>query len=88
MRMVNEKGIAALKAWVEKTRAEDDAGHLALTDERALDAWAQEAEESMANGGPPLVEMPASHSKTGKPETFTLSESCIKKSIEESEVQS
>lgn len=77
IKTVNPKGISALKAWVEKTRAEDDAGPLALTDARALDAWARDAEESMANGNPPMVEMPASHSKTGRPETFTLPADCI-----------
>ena len=77
VKMVNEKGIDALRTWIQDIRAVDDAGPLAYADSRALEIWAQEAEQSMANGNPPMVEMPASHSKTGRPETFTLPADCI-----------
>lgn len=77
VKVVNAKGIAAIRTWIQDIRAVDGAGPLALTDARALDAWAQEAEQSMANGNLPTVEMPATHSKTGRPETFTLPADCI-----------
>ena len=77
VKMVNEKGIAALRTWIKDIRAVDDAGPLADADSRALEFWAQEAEQSMANGNPPTVEMHASHSRTGRPETFTLPADCI-----------
>ncbi len=77
MKTVNEKGLAALKVWIEKTSAQDDAGPLCLTDSKALDAWAAEAEESMLVGNPPMVEMSHLHTQSGRPETFTLSAEMI-----------
>jgi len=77
MKTVNAKGLAALKAWVEKTSGADDAGPLCLTDSRALNAWAAEAEESMLAGNPPIVEMSPFHTRSGRPETFTLSSEMI-----------
>jgi len=77
MKIVNEKGIAALKAWIEATRGEDEAGPLAETDARALEAWAAEAEDSMLAGNEPMVEMSEWHTRSHLPETFTLPENCI-----------
>ena len=73
MKIVNEKGVSALKLWVESVRGEDEAGPLAETDARALEAWCVEAEESMLAGNPPVVEMSEHMSRSGRPETFTLS---------------
>jgi hypothetical protein len=73
MKIVNEKGVSALKRWIESVRGEDEAGPLAETDARALEAWCVEAEESMLAGNPPVVEMSGHMSRSGRPETFTLS---------------
>jgi hypothetical protein len=77
MKFVNEKGVSALKRWIESTRGEDEFGPLAETDPRALNAWACEAEESMLAGNPPVVEMSQHMSRSGRPETFTLDEDMI-----------
>jgi len=77
MRIVNDKGIAALKKWIEETRAEDDFGFLCGTDAEALNAWAEEAEDSMLAGNPPIVEMHEMNTRSGRPETFTLSSEMI-----------
>ncbi len=65
---VNEQGIAALKAWIIETANEDHR----CTDPRNMDAWCCEAEESMANGNPPVVEMRAPATISGYPETFKI----------------
>jgi hypothetical protein len=77
VKRVNAKGIAALRAWIKDIRDVDDGGPVAYIDLRTLEIWAQEAEQSMANGNPPMVEMPATHSRTGRPETFTLPADCV-----------
>jgi hypothetical protein len=77
MKFVNEKGVSALKRWIESTRGEDEFGPLAETDPRALNAWACEAEESMLAGNPPVVEMSQHMSRSGRPETFTLTDDMI-----------
>lgn len=74
MKMVNEKGIAALKKWIEATRNEE---HYENLNSRELDAWACEAEESMGNGNPPMVEMKGNATLSGVPETFTLPADCV-----------
>ena len=65
---VNERGMQHLKAWIEATSLPDHCH----TDQSNLEAWAQEAEESMGNGNPPMVEMHASMTVSGTPETFTI----------------
>jgi hypothetical protein len=84
MKVVNDKGISAIKRWIEATRGEDEFGPLAETDPRALNAWACEAERSMLAGNPPNVEMSQHMSKTRRPETFTLTEDMIDEREEES----
>ncbi len=65
---VNEKGLHYLADWVKVTANEDHC----RTDQQNLDAWANEAEESMGNGNPPMVEMQAPATLSGVPETFTI----------------
>ena len=65
---INEKGIAALKKWIESVSLPDHCH----TDARNLDTWCTEAEESMGNGNPPLVEMSHLHTISGVTETFTV----------------
>lgn len=84
MKVVNEKGISAIKRWIESTRGEDEFGPLAETDPRALNAWACEAELAMLQGQPPVIEMHRHMSKTRRPETFTLTEDMIDEREEES----
>lgn len=68
IRRVNEKGLRYLSAWINAT-ANDEHRH---TDPDNLNAWADEAEESMGAGNPPLVEMQAPATLSGRPETFTV----------------
>lgn len=70
---VNETGVQALKRWIEATSMPDHCH----TDAGNLEAWCQEAEESMGNGNPPMVEMSKLHTKSGVPETFTIPASGI-----------
>ena len=70
---VNEVGMKALKKWIEATALEDHCH----TDQNNLEAWAEEAEESMGNGNPPMVEMSKLHTQSGVPETFTIPEDGI-----------
>ena len=65
---VNEKGLHHLANWINST-ANDDHRH---TDPDNLDWWAREADESMAAGNPPVVEMQAPATLSGAPETFTI----------------
>ena len=65
---VNEKGLHHLANWINAT-ANDDHRH---TDQDNLDWWAREADESMAAGNPPVVEMQAPATLSGAPETFTI----------------
>jgi len=68
IRRVNEKGLRHLANWINST-ANDDHRH---TDPDNLDWWAREADESMAAGNPPVVEMQAPATLSGAPETFTI----------------
>ncbi len=71
---VNESGLAHIKAWIDSTSKTDDSGPVCGTDPQALNAWASDAEESMGNGNPPLIEMRASSTKSGRTETFVVPE--------------
>jgi hypothetical protein len=73
VKVVNEIGITALKKWIETTALPD----YCHTDQRNIEAWCQEAEESMGNGNPPIVEMRSSDTKSGVPETFTIPDAGI-----------
>ena len=68
VKQINETGIRALKSWIEATALPDHCH----TDSRNLDAWCCEAEQSMGNGNPPMVEMNRLHTISGVPETFTI----------------
>lgn len=74
IRRVNEKGWRLIKEWIAATANEE---HEFRTDSAAAEAWCSEAEESMGNGNPPMVEMPGNATKSGNPETFTVPEDCI-----------
>ena len=65
---INETGIKALKSWIEATALPDHCH----TDASNLNSWCDEAEESMGNGNPPMVEMSKLHTISGVPETFTV----------------
>jgi len=69
VRRVNSKGWAYIKAWILATQNED---HNFDTGGEAEEAWCSEAEESMGNGNPPMVEMQANATKSGSCETFTV----------------
>jgi hypothetical protein len=69
VRRVNGKGWAYIKAWILATQNED---HNFDTGGEAEEAWCSEAEESMGNGNPPMVEMQANATKSGSCETFTV----------------
>lgn len=70
---VNDTGVAALKRWIEATSLPDHCP----TNQGNLEAWCQEAEESMGNGNPPMVEMNKLHTISGVPETFVIPEDGI-----------
>jgi hypothetical protein len=69
VRRVNSKGWAYIKDWILATKNEDQEF---LFDSAAADSWCSEAEESMGNGNPPMVEMQALATLSGSCETFTV----------------
>ena len=76
--VINHKGLALIKHWVEKTTRVDDAGPLHSTDPRNLDVWADDAERHlnyMENGA--WIEMLAHSTRSGQTEVLTLSPDCF-----------
>ena len=69
IRRVNDRGWAYIKEWILATKNDDQEYSF---DSRAAEAWCSEAEESMGNGNPPIVEMPANATQSGVEETFTV----------------
>lgn len=69
IRRVNDKGWEYIKAWILATQNEE---HNFDTGGEAAEAWCSEAEGSMGNGNPPMVEMQASATLSGRTETFIV----------------
>ena len=69
IRRVNDRGWAYVKEWILATKNDDQEYSF---DSRAAEAWCSEAEESMGNGNPPMVEMPENATMSGNPETFIV----------------
>ena len=69
IRRVNDRGWAYIKEWILATKNDDQEYSF---DSRAAEAWCSEAEESMGNGNPPMVEMQASATLSGRTETFIV----------------
>lgn len=68
-KIINSKGWLYIKAWIIATKNDDQTYSF---DSCAAEAWCSEAEESMNNGNPPMVEMPANATQSGVEETFTV----------------
>jgi len=68
-KQVNSKGWEYIKEWILLTQNDDQEYSF---DSRAAEAWCSEAEESMGNGNPPIVEMQASATLSGRTETFIV----------------
>ena len=68
-KQINTKGWLYIKEWILATKNDDQEYSF---DSRAAEAWCSEAEESMGNGNPPIVEMPANATISGSCETFTV----------------
>jgi hypothetical protein len=69
IRRVNDRGWAYIKAWILATKNDDQEYSF---DSRAAEVWCSEAEESMGNGNPPIVEMLANATLSGRTETFIV----------------
>lgn len=74
IKRVSDKGWAKIVEWIKATHNED---HPYTYDSRSAEAWCSEAEEQMAQGNPPEVEMPSNATASGRTETFTVPENCI-----------
>lgn len=72
MQHINERGIQYLKNWIIETTKTDEIGPYHHVDARNLDAWASEAEQSLANGNPAMVEMNHIATQSGRTETFIV----------------
>ena len=70
--VVNARGLALIKAWVNQTTKHDAFGPVHDVGPRSLDAWCIEAEESALNGNLPLIEMQAISTRSGRTETLLL----------------
>lgn len=71
MKTINEKGLAAIAQWLAEKhkRPADVAGREG--------AWASDAEQSMLNGNPPLIEIRAWDAVSGHTECFRVPDECI-----------
>ena len=74
---VTGEGLGLIKSWVEEKTRHDEAGPVHGTDPDNLNAWANEAEESVLNGNPPMIEMRSISTRSGLPETLTLPRHCV-----------
>ena len=74
---ITAEGLGLIKSWVEEKTRHDEAGPVHGTDPDNLNAWANEAEESVLNGNPPLIEMQSISTRSGLPETLTLPRHCV-----------
>ena len=70
--IINALGREYLRAWIERTRADDGGKPAYLSDDRAISYWCADAEQSMAAGNGAVVEMPACGTRSGRPETYTI----------------
>ena len=70
--IINAQGREYLRRWIEQTRADDGSRPQYLADDIAIDAWCADAEQSLAAGNGAVVEMPASGTMSGRPETYTI----------------
>ena len=68
MKRINDIGMDALKAWIIATAKEDHCG----VDQRNLEAWAQEAEDSAFTGRDAYVEMSKFSTRSGNSEIFEI----------------
>jgi hypothetical protein len=69
---INDYGFELIRQWVINTRGEDDAGPFYLADDRAIEYWCRDAEESLSAGNPALIEMDARSTKSGRVETYIV----------------
>ena len=84
---VNDRGWAALKAWIEATRGEDDFGFLHSTTDMDMEYWCRDVEASTLIEGEcflvrvagklPIAVMGAGATRSGREESFTLSEDML-----------
>jgi len=75
---VNARGFAAIKNWIESTALIDDAGLVHGTDQKNLDAWADDIERhlnDMENG--PWCEMNQWSTRSGHTEQLILTDDCL-----------
>jgi hypothetical protein len=74
---LNQMGLSILRKWIEDTRGHDDAGPLCLLDDRALNAWAEDAEFSMNNHGAAVIEMHWNQTRSRLDELLFLRVECF-----------
>ena len=77
IKTINDIGFECIRTWVIETRGEDDAGPYYLADDRAIEYWCRDAEESLAAGNAALIEMSATSTRSGRTETFIVPDSGI-----------
>ncbi len=66
MRTINENGLVQIKNWLQSQAKPRG------WSEENIGAWASEAEESMRNGNPPMIELKSCDTLSGVTETFTV----------------
>lgn len=67
MKTINANGLAQIKVWLQSQSKGDG-----WSDENTA-AWAEDAEQAMANGNPPIIELKSWQTISGATETFTVS---------------
>lgn len=77
---INKTGMDEIAEFI---RANHKDGERLADDPRVIAAWAGEAEESLDNGNPPMIEIRAYDSVSGVPVEFTVSERGIEENLVE-----
>ena len=74
---INDIGYTFIKHWVANTTAYDEECPRQSTSPACIEHWCQEAEESLSNGNPALIEMSHHDTASGRTETFIVPEEGI-----------
>lgn len=71
---INDVGMTEIATFIRENHKD---GARIANDHSCISAWAAEAEESLDNGNPAMIEIRTFDSMTGAPITFTVSDAGI-----------
>lgn len=77
IKQINDIGYNLIKQWVAATTAYDEGFPRQSLSPACIEAWCQDAEESLGNDNPALIEMSHHDTASGRTETFIVPEEGI-----------